>query len=178
MSAGNLSKAELASVSGRARIDAQEAWYKSEGIPFYSRGPDFSALALIEDDEEDGLEGLLILPTAKVLQPGDVPEGLGYPVGGVYALFDENGALNYIGQSCNIAARIIQHRNAARRGERWPFVEYAYVEICSLMIDEVEMAHIYALEPPENAAYGIVRWEHHAEAIKILRAAWGVKSDE
>jgi hypothetical protein len=38
MSAGNLSKAELASVSGRARIDAQEAWYKSEGIPCKRNG--------------------------------------------------------------------------------------------------------------------------------------------
>jgi hypothetical protein len=38
MSAGNLSKAELASVSGRARIDAQEAWFREKGIPFQRNG--------------------------------------------------------------------------------------------------------------------------------------------
>jgi hypothetical protein len=173
MSAGNLSKAELASVSGRARIDAQEAaqlpasWF----IAGWQNGYDLHRQPTPKD--QAWFAPFLLLPTVTAIPAGEPPPtGV---VSGVYALFNEDGRMNYVGQSVDVGSRVIEHMTRKGRKARLPFAEYRCVEVPAELMRAVEIAHIYALGPLENKKLEQPSWAFHVEAARVLRAAWGEK---
>ncbi len=115
----------------------------------------------------------IVRPDTPVIPAGKYPpEG---EFGGLYMLFDKDGGLNYVGKSVGVGYRSIQHLWAMRRGKRLPFVEYAAIEVPWEYIDHLEVAHIHALEPPENAMLPRVSWNFHSEAVKLIQDIWGPK---
>lgn len=111
------------------------------------------------------LTGYVLGPDAEQRAIGD------YPGGGIYMLFDADGGLLYVGQSLDIGYRVIQHRWAARRGERLAFTHFSALDVPVNLMRHIECAHIHALLPPENhvpPAY----WGHHSELVDLVKQAW------
>jgi hypothetical protein len=89
---------------------------------------------------------------------------------GIYALTASDGHLLYIGQSVNIPMRIMAHW---KKGAI-PFAGYAFQPVPDYAIDEVEMAHIHALEPECNDRYAGrgAGWDGRKHMIAAIRQLW------
>lgn len=114
------------------------------------------------------LHALVLKQDAPVSSMGRKSLGIG---GGIYALFGEDEALLYIGKSLHIHNRVIQHFHAATRSERKKFKYWSAVDVPTDLMDMVEIAHIWALEPPENA---LPRHSHpqHDALVKLIQEEW------
>ena len=177
-----LSKAELHQLTGAARASAQAAWLKAEGIPHQLRDKRvivcrvhvmsaqvaairFAALRL-------DITPYILRPDAETYPAGAYPPQGEF--GGIYMLFDADDALMYVGKSCGVGYRNVQHYWAARRGERGRHACYSALPVPWEYVDGLEVAHIHALEPPENSLPR-VQWDRHEEAVKLIQEVWGPK---
>lgn len=94
---------------------------------------------------------------------------------GIYMLFGKDDDLQYIGKSMDLSSRIDQHWYAGRYGRAPRFASYACMRLPRYAVRDVEVAHIYALEPPRNALYEGIRWEQHDAMVKHIQEIWGPK---
>lgn len=85
---------------------------------------------------------------------------------GVYFLYDDAGAMCYVGQARYVNLRLGSH---CRRGMR--FAAFGAIDVPEQFLNAVEASYIHALRPPKNTSYPPVYREDMAAAIK---AAWGV----
>ena len=176
---------ELHQLTGYARSGQQTEWLAKQGIPH--RNVDCRIivsryhinLAEIKRKQlaalKKSITPYILRPDAEVYPCGTYP-----PIGeftGIYMLFSEDGRVNYVGQSVGVGYRNVQHFWAMRRGKRLPFVEYAAIEVPDLLRNHMEVAHIHALQPPENCIPRGALWERHDEAVKLIREAWGEKRE-
>jgi excinuclease UvrABC nuclease subunit len=96
--------------------------------------------------------------------------------GGVYALFNNDGGLLYIGKSLHIFNRITQHAWASDRGERRKFKFWCAVDTPEDLMGMIEVAHIHALQPPENTLPRPDH-EHHEALVKAIKKEWGIEDE-
>lgn len=92
-------------------------------------------------------------------------------------LFDADGGLLYVGQSLNIGYRIVQHRWAARRGERLGFTHFSALDVPVNLMRHIECAHTHSPAAMSNSAQRAPRTSpgRVAVSITIRRACtvWG-----
>jgi predicted GIY-YIG superfamily endonuclease len=92
---------------------------------------------------------------------------------GVYFLWRDESALQYVGSSLHIQNRIAQHI----WGRRIRFTHYSVVEVNDdrllSVMERIENAYIKALEPPHNSRTKGATWEHEAAMVKEIQRAWG-----
>lgn len=117
------------------------------------------------------LHALILRPDAHLVKRGEQHPKVG---GGIYALFDGDDGLLYIGQSLHIFNRITQHWWAYRRRERSRFEYWSALDVPVELMKAVECAHIWALEPPENS---MPRPDStlHDRLVEEVKKAWGVE---
>jgi predicted GIY-YIG superfamily endonuclease len=89
---------------------------------------------------------------------------------GIYVLTEADGHILYVGLSNNIPMRIMAHW---KKGAI-PFARYAFQPVPEYAIEEVEMAHIHALEPEYNISYQGrgTGWPQRDEMVKAIRMLW------
>lgn len=172
-----LKPAELHDLTGFARAAEQDAWMTERGIPHKRDGKRVIVMrahieARAAQARKNDLTRYILTPAADTLPAGTYPAR--GECKGVYMLFAEDGALNYVGKSAGVGYRVVQHVWAARRGKRKPFTEYACVEVPGHILDGLEVAYIHALQPPENCLPRI-QWNRHDEAVRLIKAVWGEK---
>jgi hypothetical protein len=94
---------------------------------------------------------------------------------GIYALFADDGGLFYVGRAKYLSQRLLQHhRNAMyRRGPRFATFRFLEVPLCATR--DVEVAHIYAMEPEGNRLYEPVQWDQHGAMVAAIRKAWRIE---
>lgn len=95
---------------------------------------------------------------------------------GIYMLAGRDGGLDYIGKSKDLYQRINQHCLGAQYGREPQYHSYACIELPEHAYHDVEVAHIYALEPPNNRKYDLTGWPAHAEMVKHIKEIWGSMS--
>lgn len=175
-----LSPGELHDFTGYARAGQQTAWLIERGIPHRLDGRRviLSRIHIQMADLAKERLGLLsatidqyiLRPDSPCFKRGTYPAG--GEIAGIYMLLNEDGGVNYIGQSVGVGYRNVQHYWAVGRSQRLPFFSYAAIEVPDLLRLHLETAHIHALAPPENALPR-VQWERHDEAVKLIREVWG-----
>jgi hypothetical protein len=179
---------ELRALTGYKPVSSQIAWLRENRIPHRAEDGDTriivsryhvtqaeiakTRLAAAMRD----LDRYVIRPDAPTIKADEYPPDGSFC--GIYMLFDSSGAVTYVGQSQSVGNRVTQHFWAMRRGARGRFVEYAAVPVPWECLDGMEIAHIYALRPPENCLPRAT-WDKHAEAVALVEKAWdGRKTEE
>jgi predicted GIY-YIG superfamily endonuclease len=107
--------------------------------------------------------GFLLRPSAR-RRPRDEEAP---PSPAVYSLLAEDGRPLYIGQSSDLALRMMAHRHSVP-----DFTGYLFVPVPEHMLWAVETAHIHALEPETNKRYDPPKWAAHADMVQALRQIW------
>jgi hypothetical protein len=112
-------------------------------------------------------------PEISVCRSGDShPEMSGC---GLYMLFGADEGLEYVGKAQDLAVRMAQHWYAGKYGREPRYALYACMQLPPYAVHDVEVAHIYALEPPRNLLYERVRWKYHEAMVGLIRETWGPK---
>ena len=177
-----LSPVEMHTLTGYARSGQQGDWLKEHSIPHRQDGKRV-IVSREHVREAQYAEEMLSLLSGEIDQYIVRPdtqrfERATYPTNGefagIYILFDGDGYLNYVGQSVGVGYRNLQHHWSVGTKQRRPFTEYAALEVPDLLRLNLEIAHIYALEPPENGMPR-VQWDRHDEAVKLIKEAWGIE---
>ena len=182
---------ELHQLTGLARPGKQSEWLKQHSIPHRADGtrlivsrvhvqrsmgpcarlsytmPDYGikqakAPSVWTDDH-------IIQPDSLLIQGSKVHPTLGDAYA-IYALFDIDDELLYVGQTCNLINRIRSHYSNQKCG----FVYYSAIGVPADLLNAVELAHIYALEPPGNVRYGRIDNLLHGSMVEKIRKAWGI----
>ena len=94
---------------------------------------------------------------------------------GIYMLFGADDGLDYVGKAIDLAQRVGQHWLDGRYGRKPKFASYAWLHLPPHAVHDIEVAHIYALEPPRNLLYEPPRWEQHDAMVAAIRELWGPK---
>jgi hypothetical protein len=97
------------------------------------------------------------------------------PEPGIYMLFGADGGLDYVGKSKEISKRLREHLMGMVDGRRPPYSRFAWLQLPSYAYHDIEVAHIYAMEPPHNQLYEPPRWGRHKELVGLVQEAWGYK---
>lgn len=114
----------------------------------------------------------LLGPDLEITEAGQYPAGVD---GGIYILFEEDGALGYVGQSYGIGYRVVQHLWASQRGRLPKFTHFGAVDVPGWLMTDLETAYIHALDPPWNRLMPRVSWVHHDAAVAAIQELWGEK---
>ena len=113
-----------------------------------------------------------------IMHPGNIQSvrtrdvGLAPLDAGIYMLFGFDGGLDYIGKAKNINKRVFEHMRRADAGQRPAFGRFAWMELPDHAYHDIEVAHIYAMEPPQNLLYEPIRWKPHHELVALIQEAW------
>jgi hypothetical protein len=91
---------------------------------------------------------------------------------GIYMLFGADGGLDYVGKAKNINKRLREHLMGMVDGRRPPYSRFAWMELPRYAYHDIEVAHIYAMEPPQNRLYEPIRWARHKELVGLIQKAW------
>lgn len=116
---------------------------------------------------------MVIGPDCEVYGAEDSPDAAS--ADGIYMLFDQDGGLLYVGKSTDINTRICAHYWKSRFGAGIPFTQFTFMALPQYAVRDVEVAHIYALEPPFNNLYEHIRWHQHDAMVSHVRTIWGPK---
>jgi hypothetical protein len=177
-----LTASETHALTGFARAAEQQAWLKEHGIPHQRDGTRI-VLSRFHVRRANYLGERLHLLRQKIepyiLRPdADAWAAAKYPpqgeFAGVYMLLDADGGLMYVGKSCGVGFRNVQHFWAGKRGERRLHAAYSAIEVPWEYVDGMEVAHIHALQPPDNWLPAVT-WDRHDEAVKLIQEVWGPK---
>lgn len=90
---------------------------------------------------------------------------------GIYGLFDAD-KLIYVGKARSLVSRLQQHQTAMKYGRGQDFTAYACMVVPEEEMGRIEIAHIYALRPPNNRLYEPVRWAGHDALVGQIKEAW------
>jgi hypothetical protein len=90
---------------------------------------------------------------------------------GIYGLFDGD-RLIYIGKAALLATRIQQHQTAMKYARGQDYTAYACIAVPEDICGHVEVAHIHALQPPNNRQYKPGRWVSHDPMVGLVKQAW------
>jgi hypothetical protein len=93
---------------------------------------------------------------------------------GLYALFDHEGHMLYVGRAKTLNKRLRDHYFAVRAGREQPYASFCWITVPEFALPDVEIAHILALEPERNRLHTPAGWGGHAAMVKALQEAWGV----
>lgn len=91
---------------------------------------------------------------------------------GIYMLFDAGDGLRYVGKAGDLQMRIQSHWLSARAGREPKFASYACLQLPEYAVRDVEVAHIYALRPPQNRLYETPRWKQHDAMVALIQESW------
>lgn len=119
------------------------------------------------------LTGYILMQNSPMISKWDDHPSASY---GVYALFDKDDGLLYIGKTLSLNLRINSHHWARVHD----FAFYSAIEVPVDQMKQIEIAHIYALRPPGNKLYERISTEdnpNHGEMVTSIRAAWGLPED-
>lgn len=94
---------------------------------------------------------------------------------GIYALSMADGGIVYVGKAKSLHTRLCQHFTASRFGRAAWFDKFAHIVVPEYAVRDVEVAHIYAMEPERNNLYERVRWPQHEAMVAAIRAVWGIE---
>lgn len=134
----------------------------------YLPPPELHALTgRVQPSKQAVWDDLILMPNAELVkQPNQHPS----VKGGIYALFDKDDGLLYIGKAINLNLRINGHSYANKLG----FLYYSAIDVPTDLMKDVEIAHIYALNPPGNILYERANNQAHDEFVEKIRKAWGI----
>lgn len=113
-----------------------------------------------------------------IMHPGNIISVSAYDLteapldAGIYMLFGTDGGLDYIGKAKNIYKRVKEHLLGAEAGRRPWFGRFAWMELPDHAYHDIEVAHIYAMKPPQNILYEAPRWARHRELVALIDKAW------
>lgn len=116
---------------------------------------------------------MVIDPGCHVFAAGDSPPEAS--ADGIYMLFGIADDLLYVGKSNDINARVFAHYRSRKSRGGIPFANFAFLPLPAYAVADIEVAHIYALEPPHNKLFERIRWEQHEAMIKHIQTVWGPK---
>lgn len=91
---------------------------------------------------------------------------------GIYMLFGSDYGLDYIGKSKDINKRLREHLMGMVDGRRPAYGRFAWMQLPAHAYHDIEVAHIYAMKPPQNRLYEPPRWKRHAELVELISQAW------
>lgn len=91
---------------------------------------------------------------------------------GIYMLCAADDTMVYIGRAGNLHRRVRQHWDAKRFRGGMHFTYFTFLPVPAVALHDVEVAHIYALEPPANRLYEPIRWPGHAAMVAAIVEAW------
>jgi hypothetical protein len=117
--------------------------------------------------------GMLMRPGKPILTVRDLLFSSAVPcASGIYALRAADGAVIYIGRAVDLNRRLRRHYRATNGTPGLAVFSFHLVPEYALY--DVEVAHIYGMQPENNALYEPVRWEGHDAMVAAVRAAWSL----
>lgn len=116
---------------------------------------------------------MVLDPSCSVYAAEDTPQEASAP--GIYMLFGPADELLYVGKSNDINTRICSHYRLRRSRGGIPFAQFAFLPLPAYAVRDIEVAHIYALEPPHNKLFERISWQQHDAMIQHIQTVWGPK---
>lgn len=109
----------------------------------------------------------ILMPNAELVKQPNLHPSV---KGGIYALFDKDDCLIYIGKALNLNLRINNHSYVKKHN----FLYYSAIDVPTDLMKDIEIAHIYALMPPGNGLYERVTSPDHDAMVTEIRKVWGI----